>query len=323
MTEQSEAIRKEQLGKAGRLAEARRNGTQLSPAEYTKYIGEQQGGGEVLEMRRFTVDNRKIMRRIRNAIRTMERQNAIDVDKIHAEMLQTAPVLFERVLTKLWEVVSSVLMVHREWTTGVLVPLHKKGTQSDPAKYRPLCMLSHVRKILEQALTAELETVMSTDRIQYGFQNNLITLQAALYITAAVEAEIGQLLSVLDQTKAYNIVIRKLLVDKLIAQGIPDKLVNKLIVFLLTLLVSTEGDLTGTVSLLTKGLVQGSSFRDGVADTISFFHQRFCRRPESRCWEFKRAKWTQFSRPSETGRRRRHTDRTVTGGAASTPRRMI
>lgn len=51
--------------------------------------------------------------------------------------------------------------------------------------------------------------------------------------------------------------IPKLLVDKLLAQGIPENLVEKLIVFLLPLLVNTAGYLTGAVALLTKWIVQG------------------------------------------------------------------
>lgn len=88
------------------------------------------------------------------------------------------------------------------------MPLHKHEKQSEPANYRMICMLSHVRKILEIDVTAELETVLRTDRMQFGFQQNQNTLQAALDIAAAVEAEIGQLLVVLDLAKAYDRVIR-------------------------------------------------------------------------------------------------------------------
>lgn len=134
----------------------------------------------------------------------MERHKAIGVDNVHAEMLQTAPALFARALSKLWEVVGTTLMVPKSWTTGVLVPLHKHGPLSDPAFYRPLCMLLHVRKILEKAVMAEIEQALGKDRMQYGFQKNLNTPQSALDIAAVVEEEIGQLLAVLDLAKAYD-----------------------------------------------------------------------------------------------------------------------
>lgn len=41
----------------------------------------------------------------------------------------------------------------------------KKGEQEDPAIYRPFCMLSHVRKFIEKAVTEELEKITKIDRI--------------------------------------------------------------------------------------------------------------------------------------------------------------
>lgn len=84
-------------------------------------------------------------------------------------------------------------------------------------------------------------------------------------VAATVEAEVAQLLAILYQAKSYDKVIRRLLVDKLLAHGIPENLVNQLIIFLLPLLVRTAGDLTGTVAVLTKGLVQG-----GTASPVLF-----------------------------------------------------
>lgn len=112
---------------------------------------------------------------------------------------------------------------------------------------------------MEKAITAEIEATLLTDRMQFGFQRNLNTVQAALDIAAVVEAELGEIIAGLDLAKAYNRFIRRLLVNKLLAQGIPENLVNQFIVFLLPLLVSSAGDLTGTVAVLDKGLVQGGT----------------------------------------------------------------
>lgn len=50
-----------------------------------------------------------------------------------------------------------------------------------------------------------------------------------------------------------------LLVDKLKKHGVPKNLINQLIVLMLPLLVSTAGDLTETIAVLTKGLLQGGT----------------------------------------------------------------
>lgn len=88
----------------------------------------------------------------------MEKHKAVCFHSVHAEMIQTAPALFARVLEKLRKKAGETLILPESWSTGILVPLHKKDAQSDPANYRPLCMLSDVRKILEKAVTAKLKS---------------------------------------------------------------------------------------------------------------------------------------------------------------------
>lgn len=78
----------------------------------------------------------------------MHRNKAVGVDNIHSEMLQTAPALFARVLTKMWEVVGRTKIVPESWARGIMVPLHKNGPYDRPDNYRPLCMLSHVIKAI-------------------------------------------------------------------------------------------------------------------------------------------------------------------------------
>lgn len=50
-----------------------------------------------------------------------------------------------------------------------------------------------------------------------------------------------------------------MLVEKLEQLGIPQNLVNQVVVFLLPLTVQTAGDVTKTIAILTTGLTQGGS----------------------------------------------------------------
>lgn len=72
------------------------------------------------------------------------------------------------------------MLIPEAWSTGVLVPLLKNGNKADPGNYRPICMLSHVRKVIEKTVTTELEGELKADRMQFGFQRNINILQAAL-----------------------------------------------------------------------------------------------------------------------------------------------
>lgn len=94
-------------GKAAYLAQARRKGNQLRPALFTKFMGEQKSRDEPLQPKSFTVDPKSMKKGIKAAIRSMERNKAVGVDKVHAEILQCDPALFAHILTKLWTRVES------------------------------------------------------------------------------------------------------------------------------------------------------------------------------------------------------------------------
>lgn len=43
-----------------------------------------------------------------------------------------------------------------------------KGEMVDPTKYRPLCNLSHVRKVIEKAAVSEMKDIVEIDQAQFG-----------------------------------------------------------------------------------------------------------------------------------------------------------
>lgn len=68
-------------------------------------------------------------------------------------------------------------------------------------------MLSHIRKVLEKAVTRELEQAIETDRMYFGFKRNIKTVQSALDIAAIVEEQSEKLVEVIDLEKAYDRVV--------------------------------------------------------------------------------------------------------------------
>lgn len=81
------------------------------------------------------------------------------------------------------------------------------------------------------------------------------TLQAVLDIAVMIETQVGQLLAVIDLAQAYDRVIRQLLIDKLSRYGVPENLINQLIIFLLLLLARTVGDIMNTMETFTTRFV--------------------------------------------------------------------
>lgn len=193
----------------------------------------------------------------------MEKNKAVEVDNIRAEMMQVAPDLFTSLLSQWWSVSEQIGIVPEEWNTDILVPLFKKGEQHEPSIYRPLCMLSHVRKILEKAVVEELEEITKTDRMQFGFQARINALQAEVEVSAKLETNEHSTAAILDLINANDRVSRQVMISKLEELGVTIDIINQILIFLLPLSVSTAGDATSAHAILTIGLVQGVQ-RPGV-----------------------------------------------------------
>lgn len=132
----------------------------------------------------------------------MKKKKAVEVNNVHFEMMQVAPTFFPRVLTKNWETAGLTKVVPDSWTRGIMVPLIEKGANDKPDNYRPLCMRSHIRKAIERAVIDELDYLVQPDRMQFGFQRSINTLQTAIDIAAVINEAIYHLVAVLDLTKA-------------------------------------------------------------------------------------------------------------------------
>lgn len=111
LSDQSRAVKKDRRGKALRQAEGAKRGKQLKPSDFTKFMGEQQVGGEKISPRTFKVDSRKFRRRVKRAIRNMARNKVVGIDSIHSEMLQTALDVFASLLAQWWIVIGQTGIV--------------------------------------------------------------------------------------------------------------------------------------------------------------------------------------------------------------------
>lgn len=71
------------------------------------------------------------------------------MDAIHNEMLQVGPELMAELLFYVWDLVGKTKRYPKSCKSGLRNPIRKKGDEVTLANYRPLCMLSHTRKIIE------------------------------------------------------------------------------------------------------------------------------------------------------------------------------
>lgn len=68
------------------------------------------------------------------------------------EALEINPERAREVITLLWKMFTQLNYKLKDWESAILVPIYKKGDVSSTTSYRPIALLSHARKVIEDAI---------------------------------------------------------------------------------------------------------------------------------------------------------------------------
>lgn len=85
----------------------------------------------------------------------------------------------------------------------MICPLYETGSQKDPANDRPVCLISHIKKIDNTAVLSILNEQFTTARSKFGLEHGSAVTEALLQ----VQENAGQgrhHAAVLDLEKAYD-----------------------------------------------------------------------------------------------------------------------
>ena len=169
-------------------------------------------------------------------------------------MLKAEPDSIAKLLQALWSACGSLAFTPKSWNEGTLFPLYKKGDPSLPANYRPICLLSAVRKVIERTIANAVQTVFIPSSMQLGFQRKLGTEMEIVQTIATIKRG-NTWAAVLDLKAAYDSVPR----DKLIhmcAKNLPSNMVAMITHLVQPLTVKTSCDPLQTIGI-TRGVTQG------------------------------------------------------------------
>ena len=73
----------------------------------------------------------------------------------------------------MWSTVGRLQVYPTQWSRGTLIPIHKnQGSESEPANFRPVCLLSHMRKAIETALAIQITQEFTPHPTQFGFRTD-------------------------------------------------------------------------------------------------------------------------------------------------------
>lgn len=135
-------------------------------------------------------------------------------------------------------------------------PLYKKGNQSDPANYRPLSIISHVRKAIDATILTYVCEKFTTVLLQFGFQP--CTLVQQVILQAQANTQRGPALAVvLDLVNAYDKVDLRKLIQKM-SETFDESCLNMVRATLEPVRARTKGDRTDYTAVITIGVPQGS-----------------------------------------------------------------
>jgi len=154
------------------------------------------------------------------------------IDQIPAELIKaggrTICLEIHKIIISIWKKEK----LPEEWKKSIIVPIHKKGDETDCNNYRGISLLPTTYKILSNILLSRL--IPYTKEIigdhQCGFQRNMSTIDHIFCICQILEKkleyneEVHQLF--IDFKKSYDSVRREVLYKTLIEFGIPRKLVR-------------------------------------------------------------------------------------------------
>ena len=235
-------------------------GSPLDLASFTKHMETNKADISRVSMRKFVVP--PIFRTyIQRALASLPNGCAAGQDTLYYEMFRITEETFCNeetfciFLMALWTASGRLNHIPCEWNRGRLIPLFKKEDPSDRGNYRPICLLSVTRKIIERALALAMNDSFTPHQAQMGFQNDMGTDMALAQMNKA--ARNGQnWMAILDLKSAYDRVSRELLMKRC-EEVLPDWITSMVSHFIQELEVHTSGDVTRVTAKVNRGVPQG------------------------------------------------------------------
>ncbi|KAG1320871.1 hypothetical protein G6F62_011110 [Rhizopus arrhizus] len=158
---------------------------------------------------------------ISSAIRSLPVKKAPGVDHLRIEMLHPIQHLLQPLLLHLFQLNWAWSYVPQPWRIAQVVPIHKKGSPSDPGNYRPISLITIFRKILERCIQHTLRSEgPPLDIAQGGFRESRSALDQAICLSEICQIlrsqfRITPVLAFLDIKSAYDTVNRNFIWETL------------------------------------------------------------------------------------------------------------
>ena len=165
---------------------------------------------------------------IQELIKKLPNNKSGGIDNIINEYLKNSPINVICLITDLFNLVLKSGVVPTDWCKGIIFPLHKKGSTSDPNNYRGITLLSVIGKLFTSALNHRLSLYLENIGLigeeqaafkpKYSTTDHIFTLHSILQLYLKNNKRLY--CAFIDYAKAFDTINRSSLWSKLIASGI-------------------------------------------------------------------------------------------------------
>lgn len=212
---------------------------------------------------KFAVTQEQLSPVFARALQLLQSRRAPGIDGVYPEMLRSGGSLVVGILTALWCTCGRIGAIPSVWSQVVLVPVYKSGHRANPQNYRPIGILSVLRRVVDNALNQFLQEYYTPSPAQLGFRPHTGVDHAFSRLHRQIQANNGAYVVSLDLKSAYDTVSRVEYMHDLKCI-VPPALLCQLASTAGPTRISTAGDPAGVVRVLETGVTQG----DPKAPTI-------------------------------------------------------
>ncbi len=170
------------------------------------------------------------------AIKHLKNGKAAGDDNIRSEFLSCAKENIKVVIANLFNKLYESSYFPELWSTGVIVPIYKKGNKSDPGNYRGITLTSAICKLLTYTLNQRLLKwslqYNISSQSQFAYKPGYSTTDAVYVLHSIVALNMpfsNVFCAFIDFSKAFDLIERSILFDKLMACGISSKMLHMII----------------------------------------------------------------------------------------------
>jgi len=163
-------------------------------------------------------------------IKSLITKNSSGFDSLSNKMIKKEPYVFARLLKPLINESLDLGVFPACLKTANVIPIFKKGDQSNLNNYRPISLLPVLSKVFEKVLNAQLTKIIDNGYIddnQFGFRSCHSTEDAVIKFVDKIEKDIAlgkHVISVyIDVSKAFDSCDHEILIKKIGRTGLDEK----------------------------------------------------------------------------------------------------